>query len=203
MPACFGRRSSKQILGKNRLGLAQAEWPVRDPAQRCGRIPAADTGRAYTGRWQRRRGPLEADGCRETVGELQAKAIAEFESGFGRYGLRLYELARGIDHSPVVSNRLLRSISAEGTFQQDVPLAETGPVIRRLAEKFWAASHKEPRTPRTFVLKLKTAESNTLTRSLTPEIPPSSCEEFTSIALTLRQRVTLPQEQLYDWSASG
>ena len=37
------------------------------------------------------------------------------------------------------------------------------------------------------VLKLKTSEFSILTRSHTPRTPPSSCEELTSIALSLRE----------------
>jgi DNA polymerase-4 len=77
------------------------------------------------------------------VGELRARSLEELQRFFGRYGQRLYELARGIDDSPVVPNRPIQSISAEDTFEQDVLLAETEPMIRRLAEKTWAASRKE------------------------------------------------------------
>ena len=61
-------------------------------------------------------------------------------------------------------------------------------MIRRLAEKTWTASRKELRVARTVVLKLKTSEFKILTRSHTPHAPPSSCEELTSIALSLRER---------------
>ena len=63
--------------------------------------------------------------------------------------------------------------------------------------RIWAASRKDTRIPRTVVLKLKTAGFETLTRSSTPVAPPASCEELTSIALSLRERVTLPPAQLY------
>jgi DNA polymerase IV len=105
--------------------------------------------------------------------------------------VRLYELARGIDHGEVVPNRPTKSISAEDTFEQDMLLAETEPTIRRLAEKVWAASRKEARIARTVVLKLKTSDFNILTRSCTPCSPPASCEEVTKIALSLRGRVGL------------
>src|SRR5207253_486358 len=81
--------------------------------------------------------------------------LTALEHEFGRYGLRLWELARGIDESPVVPDRPTQSISAEDTFEHDVPLAETEPMIRRLAEKVWSASRKESRAARTVVLKLK------------------------------------------------
>jgi DNA polymerase-4 len=76
-----------------------------------------------------------------------------------------------------------------------VRLTETESIIRRLAEKVWAASRKESRIARTVVLKLKTSEFNILTRSCTPCSPPASCEEFTSIALSLRERVKLDPSQ--------
>jgi DNA polymerase-4 len=70
-------------------------------------------------------------------------------------------------------------------------------MIRRLAEKAWAASRKEFRIPRTVVLKLKTSEFKILTRSHTPRAPPCSCEELTNIALSLRERVGLNPEQRF------
>ena len=120
-----------------------------------------------------------------TVGDLQGLELTALESGFGSHGLRLYQLARGIDENPVVPDRPTQSVSAEDTFERDVPLSETEPMIRRLAEKAWAASRKESRIPRTVVLKLKTSEFKILTRSHTSPQPPSSCDELTSIALSL------------------
>jgi len=133
----------------------------------------------------------------KTVGDLRSLERAKLEDEFGRYGVRLYELARGIDESPVVPDRPTKSISVEDTFQEDVLLAETEPMIRRLAEKLWSASRKESRTARTVVLKLKTSAFKILTRSHTPDSPPSSCEELTEIALKLRERVDLDPHQRY------
>src|SRR6266700_1916335 len=119
----------------------------------------------------------------KTVGDLRSLERSRLEQEFGRYGMRLYELARGIDENPVVPDRPTKSISVEDTFQEDVLLADTEPMIRRLAEKLWSASRKEPRTPRTIVLKLRTREFKILTRSHTADNPPSSCDELTEIAL--------------------
>jgi DNA polymerase-4 len=139
---------------------------------------------------------LEKLGIR-TVGDLRGLELPALEGPFGRHGLRLYELARGIDNSPVLPDRPTQSVSAEDTFQNDVPLSETEPLIRRLAEKTWAASRKETRIARTVVLKLKTSEFRILTRSHTPSFPPSSCEELTGIALSLRERVDLDPHQRF------
>jgi DNA polymerase IV len=132
-----------------------------------------------------------------TVGDLRAMEPTAIESRFGRHGRRLHELAFGIDDSEVVPDRPTKSISAEDTFERDIPLEETEDAIRRLAEKVWTASRKETRIARTVVLKLKTAEFKILTRSLTPADPVSSCEELASIALSLRQRVALGSTQRF------
>ena len=131
------------------------------------------------------------------VADLRERDLSMLERNFGRYGVRLYELARGIDESPVVPNRPTQSVSAEDTFERDVLLGETEPMIRRLAEKAWAASRKESRIAHTVVLKLKTAEFSVLTRSHTPSSPPASCEELTTIALSLLQKINLGPRQRF------
>src|SRR5215467_10268272 len=133
----------------------------------------------------------------KTVRDLRNRESALLEQHFGRYGLRLYGLARGIDENPVIPDRLTKSISVEDTFEDDVTLPELEPMIRRLAEKLWLASRKESRVPHTVVLKLKTSEFKILTRSHTPAAAPSSCEELTKIALELRNRINLDREQRY------
>ena len=133
----------------------------------------------------------------QTVRDLRTLELPVLEQHFGRYGQRLHELAFGIDHNPVVPDRPTQSISVEDTFDHDVLLAETEPMIRRLAEKLWSASRKESRIARTVVLKLKTSEFKILTRSHTPGFPPSSCEELSDIVLKLRERVDLGRQQRY------
>ena len=133
----------------------------------------------------------------ETVEHLRTWDLAALEQNLGRYGHRLHELARGIDENEVISDRPTQSISVEDTFEQDLLLTETEPMIRRLAEKLWWASRKELRMPRTVVLKLKTSEFKILTRSHTPKGPPSSCDELTDIALKLRERVNLGPNQRF------
>src|SRR5271166_2930283 len=133
----------------------------------------------------------------QTVKDLRALDPAALDQRFGRYGQRLHELALGIDDNPVVPDRPTQSISVEDTFEHDVLLAETEPMIRRLAEKLWSAARKEPRVARTVVLKLRTSEFKIQTRSHTPGSPPSSCEELTDIVLKLRERVDLGPRQRY------
>jgi DNA polymerase IV len=133
----------------------------------------------------------------QKVGDLRTFELGTLEVQCGRYGARLYELARGVDHSPVTPDRPTKSISAEDTFEQDIPLSETEDLIRLLAEKVWLASRREARTARTVVLKLKTKEFKIHTRSYTPPVPPTSCEELTAIVLSLRERIDLGPERLF------
>ena len=133
-----------------------------------------------------------------TVGELRAFAQAELEQRFGRWGRRLHELAHGIDEHPVQPERLTLQVSAEDTFEHDLRLDELEPHIRRLADKAWAGHQREHgRVARTVVLKLKTADFHTLTRSLTPAQRPLSANELADIACALRERVERPADSRY------
>ena len=132
-----------------------------------------------------------------TAGDLRTMDLALMERHFGRYGHRLHQLSRGIDLQPVVADRASKSISAEDTFATDIPLAETRPLLCALAARVWAASRQNARLARTIVLKLKTKEFHTLTRSLTPDAMPASLDAFQSAALSLYERIDLGPSQLY------
>lgn len=138
-----------------------------------------------------------------TVGDLAALPLSTLEGQFGRYGKRLYDLARGSDDSPVIANRPVKSISAEDTFVHDLSLSETDDLLRRLAEKVWTAAGKHPQVARTVVLKLKTSDFTVLTRSHTPASPPASCEEVTAIVLSLRDRVHMKVAQRFRLAGVG
>jgi DNA polymerase-4 len=133
-----------------------------------------------------------------TVGDLRAFARAELEQRFGRWGQRLHELSRGIDDHPVQPDRPTLQISAEDTFEHDLTLDDLEPHIRQLADKAWAGyQHERERVARTVVLKLKTADFHTLTRSLTPTTRPMSADELADIACALRERVDRPVDSRY------
>ena len=147
-------------------------------------------------------GHLNARGVK-TVGDVQAMERTELEARFGSFSARLHALAHGIDHSPVVANRARKQISAEDTFPEDVLLRDTEPAIRRLAEKVWKTSHGNARGARTIVLKLKTKEFLSLTRSLTPAEMPSSAEALADVVVGMFERVHLPPAQLYRLAGVG
>jgi len=133
-------------------------------------------------------GRLEKMGV-TTVGELRGLEQGLLEARFGRFGGRLYALARGLDDHTVQPDRPTQSVSAEDTLAQDLRLSELEPTIRRMAEKAWSAAVKVGAAGRTVVLKLKTSDFRILTRSHTPAVPPQSLAELAEIALQLRERV--------------
>ena len=137
-----------------------------------------------------------------TVGDLRQRAALELEQRFGRWGRRLHELSLGIDDHAVQPDRPTLQVSAEDTFEHDLPLDEIAPHIRRLAEKAWSAHEREAsgdhaRVARTVVLKLKTSDFQTLTRSFTPSSRPDSASDVAEIACALRDRVEKPAETRY------
>ena len=132
-----------------------------------------------------------------TVSDLRAIPTPLLVNRFGRMGLRLAELARGIDDEPVRSSRHRQSISSEDTFSEDHYLDELGPTILRLAERVWGMSQRESRRPRSAQLKLKTSDFQTLTRSISPEPMPASAQAFATLVLSLRDRVGLPPRTRY------
>lgn len=137
-----------------------------------------------------------------TVADLRAFGAAELEQRFGRWGVRLHELSLGIDEHAVQPDRPTLQVSAEDTFANDLALDDIEPHIRRLAEKAWAAHQREAtgahaRIARTVVLKLKTSDFHTLTRSFTSSSRPESAQEVADIACALRDRVERPAETRY------
>ena len=137
-----------------------------------------------------------------TCTDLRMHGIEALEQRFGRWGRRLHELAFGIDERAVQPERPTLQISAEDTFAEDLPLDALGEHIRRLASKSWAGYLRErerhpERIARTVVLKLKTSDFRTLTRSLTGTAPPTSEEAFANIGCALRERVELPASTRY------
>ena len=143
-----------------------------------------------------------------TCADVRGIDIAELERRFGRWGRRLHELAHGIDERAVQSERPTLQVSCEDTFEHDLTLDELVPHLERLAAKAWAGYLRErerhpERMARTVVLKLKTDDFRTRTRSLTLADPVASQSELATVAIALRERVALPVEQRYRLAGVG
>ena len=116
------------------------------------------------------------------IGELRELSFSRLEHTFGKLGGRLYTLCRGIDDSPVITNKEIKSISGETTFPHDISerkiLEKTlyqlsANVAKRLGnEDLWA---------RSIQLKVRFSDFTTITRSHT-------YEEATNLAESIWQR---------------
>ena len=100
----------------------------------------------------------------QTVEHLRGLELEALEAHFGRCGTRLYELARGIDHSEQadeidICRRHLRTRCTVGRNRAH----DTRPGGKGLG-----GIPEGSRVARTVVLKLKTGDFNILTRSCTP-----------------------------------
>jgi DNA polymerase-4 len=60
----------------------------------------------------------------KTCGKLQQFSRAKLVDLFGKFGLELYDLSRGIDDRPVESDRPRKSLSTEETFVADLSTLE-------------------------------------------------------------------------------
>ena len=140
-------------------------------------------------------GPATARKLREmglqTVGDLRYVSKEELIGRFGRWGLRLWELARGIDDRPVVPEREPKSLSRETTFPRDI-YDDRGleRVLARLAQKVAEDLREEKRQARTVQIKVRFADFVTITRRFTLPEPTDSCGLIQEVALRLlRERV--------------
>ena len=56
-----------------------------------------------------------------TCGDLQKQTITDLTRHFGKFGVRLFELCRGIDERSVKTHRQRKSLSSERTYATDLP----------------------------------------------------------------------------------
>ena len=113
-----------------------------------------------------------------TVGDMRERTRDELEQAFGKFGPRLWELARGIDERPVVSERRAKSYSSENTFSGDLTLDEVRPHLKEQSREVWDGVAKRGRIARTVTVKLRTIDYRTQTRQVTSSTPPTNFAEM-------------------------
>src|SRR6185295_442357 len=123
-----------------------------------------------------------------TVGDLQRFEQPELIKRFGKWGTRLWELARGIDESPVEPSRKRKSWSSENTFAKDITRAEVEAWIREQSASLWSSLSKNAMRGRTVTVKLRTPDFKTATRQVTPPEPPASGDEIATLAISLLEK---------------
>jgi DNA polymerase IV len=106
----------------------------------------------------------------ETGRDLRLLSQDELTQKFGKSGQYYYNISRGIDHRPVRSQRVRKSLGKETTFAEDtlsveVLLAKLAP----LAEQVLASLDKQELKARTLTLKVKYSNFQQVTRAYTSE----------------------------------
>ena len=96
-----------------------------------------------------------------TCGDLQRLSKMELAERFGKWGVELYDLSRGIDERAVLPDRIRKSVSSETTLRENI--AEFSPLVgimeglRKGVAESVAAKHSD-RVVKALVVKLKFAD---------------------------------------------
>ncbi|MDQ6801881.1 MAG: DNA polymerase IV [Acidobacteriota bacterium] len=138
-----------------------------------------------------------------TVGDLQRFTDAQLVDRFGKWGTRLWELARGIDESPVEPSRKRKSWSSESTFPRDISMEEVADYIRNEAHSLWETLAQRKLVGRTVTVKLRTGAFATATRRLTPESTPASGDDLARIGVELLTRFEFPDGSKFRLAGIG
>jgi DNA polymerase-4 len=135
-------------------------------------------------------GPATAARMKElgilTALDLKAKDEAFLLKHFGKAGRHFYCVCRGIDHRPVLPNRIRKSVGAENTFLRDLTSlddmrTELGPLV----DKVWRYCESTGVRGRTVTLKVKFADFQIITRSRSRAAPISDRSTLASISAEL------------------
>ena len=138
-----------------------------------------------------------------TVGDLQRFEQPDLIHRFGKWGTRLWELARGIDESPVEPSRKRKSWSSENTFSKDISREEVAEWIREQSASLWESLQKNAMRGRTVTVKLRTPDFKTATRQVTPADLPSSGDEIASLAISLLEKFDFKPDAKYRLAGVG
>lgn len=110
-----------------------------------------------------------------TCGDLRTMPPAWFEKTFGKFGIRLYELAFGIDDTPVGVSRAAKSVSEETTFEEDQTDRELLlAVLARLSQDVGFRLRQGGYSARTISIKVRYSNFDTLTRGKSLPAPVSA-----------------------------
>jgi DNA polymerase IV len=138
-----------------------------------------------------------------TVGDLHRFTEEQLSERFGKWGRRLWELARGIDESPVISSHKRKSWSSENTFQTDITRDEVAEYLGREAHHLWENMEKRGMRGRTVTVKLRTPDFRTATRRKTPEVPIQTADDLVQVAVSLLDKFDFAPDSRFRLAGIG
>lgn len=129
----------------------------------------------------------------ETIGQLACLTLEKLLEHFGHsYGQYLYDSARGINESPLITHWEAKSISRETTFQKDVKdwqvIART---LAALTKEVVNDLHDGGHRTKTIIVKIRFSDFQTLTRAKTIDDYTDSEEYLRKAAFACLKRIDL------------
>lgn len=122
----------------------------------------------------------------KTVGDIASTPSEKLTQTLGKYGLKLWELANGIDDRPVELAWVRKSISEEITFSEDVSEdSRVERVMFEIADSLTRKMRDEGIKGRTLILKIRLQGFETHTRSRTLDRPVDEMNSVRDIACSL------------------
>lgn len=104
----------------------------------------------------------------KTVGDLKRFSKEQLLEDFGKFGLRLYNIAKGRDNESVTPDREIKSISSEETLQKDTgDLSKLKDLVKEHAEKVAWRLRNEELKGKTITIKIKFSDFSAFTKSQT------------------------------------
>ena len=110
---------------------------------------------------------------------------------FGRFGFDLYRKARGIDNSPVKSNRIRKSIGKEKTYSKILSLDEDiKKELTLLSEKVALSLQRYEKSGKIVILKIRYVDFSTLTKRKTLNQQTQDSEEIAQSIIQLYETLS-------------
>ena len=124
-----------------------------------------------------------------TGADLRNHSLQELNKYFGKAGEYYFNIARGIDLRSVVPNRVRKSIGKETTLSEDsADLGQMLTIIGDLAQKVAALLQAKQTSGLTLTLKVKYADFQIVTRSVSREQPIELAAEILLLSEKLLQK---------------
>ncbi|MCS7109391.1 MAG: DNA polymerase IV [Candidatus Micrarchaeota archaeon] len=121
----------------------------------------------------------------ETIEQLQKLGKEELKEWFGKFGEEIYDFARGVDDSELITEYSPKSFSREHTFEVDTKNIELMyEIISIFAEELENECKKENKKFKTVTLKIRFEDFETHTKSKTIQYSDSK-EEIKKIGIQL------------------
>jgi DNA polymerase IV len=126
----------------------------------------------------------------ERIGQIADLRPDHLAASLGKSGSHLWQLARGIDDRPVLSEEGCKSIGHEITFEHDMgDLALLEANLLSLSEKVAQRLRAQGVRAHTITIKFREADFSTFTRRVTLDTPADTCEKIFSIARQLLKNI--------------